>query len=201
MACHFGSLAESRTDVIVGPVNANILRAQAPRLVEGAVVCLAFTLFTVSLAAAPRRPPSSLQTLSAVIHFRHSHERVASCSFQPDTLTCNPRTVAAPAAIDFSLTPAPDQLVSKPGLQRQPLNISLPTGRGTVSLEVRVETGNWTLSWADQRAVFHVVARRDFGVQLGTTSGACIFEAGQCRRHDELVTRSVLIPTELRGAE
>jgi hypothetical protein len=107
----------------------------------------------------------------------------------------------AAAGIDFTLTPAPDELVSKPELKRGLVNVSLPDRRGTTNLDIRVETGNWTLSWADQHAAFQVEAQRDFSIRLETTSGACVFEEGQCRRQDDVVARKIVIPPDLRGAE
>ncbi|HEY1535248.1 MAG TPA: hypothetical protein VGF76_14575 [Polyangiaceae bacterium] len=98
------------------------------------------------------------------------------------------------------MKPEPGQLISEPTPQREPVTVSLPSRQGASSAEVRVETGNWTLSWADQHVAFHVDVQRDFAVQLKTTSGACVFEEGQCRRHDEIVTRNVVIPPDLLGA-
>jgi hypothetical protein len=153
-----------------------------------------------SLLAAPKQPPSSLQRPGAVVRFSHAHQRVANCRLQANARACTTHAVPAAAGIDFTLTPEPGQLVSEPTAQRETVAVSLPSRQAATSLELRVEGGNWALSWADQHVAFHVDTQRAFAVQLKTTSGACAFEDGQCRRHDEVVARNVVIPRELLGA-
>jgi hypothetical protein len=55
------------------------------------------------------------------------------------------------------------------------------------------------MSWADQRVRLHVDRQRDFSVQLKTVSGACSTEQGQCRRHDDAISRTVVAPPEFLG--
>lgn len=167
---------------------------------KAALAALTLTLTAGSSLAAPKQPPSSLQRPGAIVRFSHTHQRVASCRLQANALACTTRTVPAAAGIDFILTPEPGQLVSEPTAQRETVAVSLPSRQGATNLEIRVESGNWALSWADQHIAFHVDTQRDFAVQLKTTSGACVFEEGQCRRHDEIVARNVVIPPELLGA-
>ncbi|HEX3851927.1 MAG TPA: hypothetical protein VHW01_13230 [Polyangiaceae bacterium] len=180
----------------------NAISAITPkhRRPNAALAGITLVLTTGSLLAAPKQPPSSLQRSGAVVRFSHTHERVASCRLQVSALACTTRTVPAAAGVDFTLSPKPGKLVSEPTPPREPITVSLPSRQGASNLEVRVQTGNWALSWADQRIAFHVDAQRDFAAQLKTTSGACIFEEGQCRKHDEIVTRTFMIPPESLGA-
>jgi hypothetical protein len=180
----------------------NAMSAIPPRHggIKASLATLTLMFIAVSLLAAPKQPPSSFQRPGAVVRFSHAHERVANCRLQTNALACTTRTGPAAAGINFTLTPKPGQLVSKPTTEREPVAVSLPSRQGATSLELRVESGNWALSWADQRVAFHVDTERDFAAQLKTTSGACVFEDGQCRRHDEVVTRNVVIPPEVLGA-
>jgi hypothetical protein len=150
----------------------NAISAITPkhRRLKAALPALTLLLTAGSLLAAPKQPPSSLQRAGAVVRFSHTHERVASCRLQANALTCTTHTVPAAAGIDFMLSPEAGQLVSEPTAQREPVAVSLPSRQGATSLEVRVEAGNWALSWADQRVAFHVDAQRDFAAHLKTTS-------------------------------
>jgi hypothetical protein len=166
----------------------------------GAALAGLTLLLVGSLWAAPKKPPSSLHKLSAIVRFSHSHERIAGCQPRVDGHACVEQRVPAAAGVDFTLTPEPEQLVSEPSAQRQPVNVSLPKRPGSSTLEVRVESGNWILSWADQRTPFHVEAQRDFSAQLTTLSGACVEEQAQCLRHDDVTSRKITMPSELLGA-
>jgi hypothetical protein len=177
-------------------------RATSPsqRLFPAALAGILLLLTVSSLIAAPRRPPSSLHRAGAVVRFTHSAERVVGCKMQAASTACAEQRVPGSAGADFVLTPAADQLVSEPEAARQPVNVSLPTQPATSTLETRVESGNWSLSWADQHVTLHVDAQRDFSVRLKTIAGACVAEQDQCRRHDDVVSRSVLVPPEFLGA-
>jgi hypothetical protein len=167
--------------------------------ISAAVSGSTLLLLVGSLYAAPKKPPSSLQKLGAVVRFSHLHERISSCKFRAvdgERVCVERARVAAGAGIDFKLSPEPGTLVSEPSAQREPVNVSIPDHQGTSAQEVRVESGNWTLSWADQHALFHVDLQRNFSVQLSTLSGACVEEQGQCARHDEVTSRKVVIPPE-----
>jgi hypothetical protein len=182
-------------------MTANLFVARGAHLIKGSIAGLSLNLIAASSPVVPRKSPSSLQKPGVVVHFSHAHQRVASCKLQAATLTCSAHKVAVAADAELTLTPTAGELVSKPGPLRQPISVSLPSRPGVSNLDVRVETGDWTLAWADQQAAFHVEAQHDFSVQLQTTSGSCIFEAGQCRRHDEPVARKVVIPPELQGVD
>jgi hypothetical protein len=164
-----------------------------------AFVGLALALAANSLIAAAKKPPSSLQNPGAVLRFGHSHERVLSCKFQPSTKTCVERRGPAAAGATLSLLPVEGRLVSQPHHERVPTTISLPNREGQSAQEVRVESGAWSLSWLDQQLTFRVEPQRNFGVQLKTVSGACVFEGGLCARHDEVVVRNVAVPAEFLG--
>ena len=163
------------------------------------LVGLALTLGANSFVAAAKTPPSSLQIPGAVLRFSHSHERVLSCKFQPSTKTCVERRGPAAAGATLSLSPVEGRLVSQPHHERAPAAISLPNREGQSAQEVRVESGAWSLSWMDQRLALRVEPQRNFGVQLRTTSGACVVEGGHCTRHDEAVVRTVAVPAAFLG--
>jgi hypothetical protein len=170
-----------------------------PSSISAAVSGSTLLLLVGSLYAAPKKPPSSLQKPGAVVRFSHVHERVSSCKFrvhEGERVCVEQARVPAAAGIDFTLNPEPGTLVSEPSAQREPLNVSLPNRPGTSAQEVPVESGNWTLSWDDQRTLFHVDLQRNFSVQLSTLSGACMEEQGQCARHDDVTSRKVAIPLE-----
>jgi hypothetical protein len=174
-----------------------------PTSIGAALVGLTPVLLVGSLYAAPKKPPSSLQKLGAVVRFSHLHERIASCKSRVvdgERVCVEQARVPAAAGIDLMLTPEPGQLVSQPKAQREPVEVSLPNHQGTSALELRVESGNWLLSWADQHAPFYVDLQRNFSIELSTLSGACVEEQGQCSRHDEVISRTVTIPPEHLGA-
>lgn len=152
-----------------------------------------------AITAAVKKPPSSLQNAGAVLRFTHLHERVVSCKNVPGGAACAERRVRARSGTTLTLSPIPNRLVSEPEHGRTPLAVSLPDGQGQSSREEHVERGAWRLSWADQEVAFQVESQRNFNVQLRTTSGACVLEQGECRRHDELIARNVVIPPEFLG--
>ena len=165
-------------------------------------VGLALTLGANSLVAAAKtkNSPSSLQIPGAVLRFSHSHERVLSCKFQSSTKTCVERRGPGAAGATLSLSPVEGRLVSQPHHERAPATISLPNREGQSAQEVSVESGAWSLSWLDQRLALRVEPQRNFGVQLRTTSGACVVEGGHCTRHDEAVVRTVAVPAAFLGS-
>jgi hypothetical protein len=183
-------------------MNGGSRNAWRPSFVSATLSSATLLLLVCSLYAAPRKPPSSLQKPGAIVRFSHLHERIAGCKFHAvngERVCAEQTRVPAAAGIDFTLTPQPAQLVSEPSAPRNPVNVSLPNRQGTGTLELRVESGNWLLSWADQHTPFNVDPQRNFSVRLSTLSGACVEEGELCSLRDDVTARTVTIPPERQG--
>jgi hypothetical protein len=164
-----------------------------------ALPLLTLMLTVGSLAAAPKKSPSSLDKPGATVRFTHTRERVASCKPASDGHSCVEQRVPAMAAAEVALIPEPSELVSQPEPERKAMIIALPNQQGSSAREVRMESGNWALSWAEQHLLLYVDPERDFDVHLKTVSGACLPEKGQCRRRDAAISRRVIVPSQFLG--
>ena len=147
-------------------------------------------------ATVAQKKPSSLEKPGAVVHFRHTHERVTRCGVSVGVGTCQEVRVKASAGTELSLTPVADPLVTQPTPLRTAVQVSIPNSVGTASTEVRMAEGTWELAWADQRAAFRVQSGQEFPVLLTTTSGHCLRVATACTVQNDRTRRSVSIAPE-----
>jgi hypothetical protein len=177
----------------------DVLRTRTQLYCRLAIPLLTLVLALGSLAAAPKKAPSSLDKPGATVRFTHSHERVASCKLSSDGHACLEQRVPAMAGAQVALAPAPSDLISQSEPKRETMNIALPSRQGSSTLPVRMESGNWALSWADQHVLLYVDPQRDFDVRLMSVSGACTAEKGQCRRRDDSISRKVVVPPQFLG--
>lgn len=147
-------------------------------------------------ATLAQKKPTSLEKPGAVVHFRHTHERVARCGVPAGVGACQEVRVKASAGTALSLRPVADPLVTQPTPERSPVQVSIPNSVGTGSAEVRLEEGTWELAWADERAAFRVQSGQEFPVLLTTISGRCSRAAAACTVHNDGTRRSVSIRPE-----
>jgi hypothetical protein len=96
-----------------------------------ALPLLTLMLTVGSLAAAPKKSPSSLDKPGATVRFTHTHERVASCKLASDGHSCVEQRVPAMAAAEVALIPEPSELVSQPEPERKAMIIALPSQQGS----------------------------------------------------------------------
>ncbi|MEO7037560.1 MAG: hypothetical protein ABI548_26625 [Polyangiaceae bacterium] len=147
-------------------------------------------------ATVAQKKPSSLEKPGAVVHFRHTHERVTRCGVSAGGGACHEVRVKASAGTELSLTPVADPLVTQPTPERTAVQVSIPNSVGTASTELRVAEGTWQLTWTDQRAAFRVHSGQEFPVLLTTISGHCLRVATACTVQNDGARRSVSITPE-----